>query len=114
MKGLGRAPVPQTAWIRPGAVTTVTLELPRIANLKAQGWFSGSNHVYMYFGGNLHNTPENLIFIASAEENDVIGEKVANKDNRIFDHQYFTGRPDKRSTAEHLLFFDEEYRLAFY
>jgi hypothetical protein len=82
--------------------------------MKAAGWFSGSNHIHMNYGGNLHNTPENLIFIASAEDNDVIGEKVANKDNRIFDHQYFTGKPDERSTAEHLLFFDEEYRPPFY
>ena len=45
----------------------------------------------MNYGGNLHNTPENLLFMAAGEDLDVVGEKIANKDNRIFDHQYFNG-----------------------
>src|SRR5688572_30884063 len=50
--------------------------------LKAAGWYSGSDHVHMNYGGNLRNTPENLMFMAEAEDLDVVGEKVANKDNR--------------------------------
>ena len=45
---------------------------------------------------------------------DVIGEKICNKDHRIFDHQFFTGKLDTHSTADRLLYFNEEYRPPFY
>ena len=41
----------------------------------------------MNYGGNLHDTPENLMMMARAEDLDVVGEKVCNKDHRIFDHR---------------------------
>jgi hypothetical protein len=45
----------------------------------------------------------------------VIGEKIANKDNRIFDHQFYNGAYDaERSTPERLLAWGEEYRPPFY
>ena len=113
-RGVEYAPVSKTLTISADAITTVELELTRKSNMKASGWYSGSDHVHMNYGGNLHNTPENLLFMASAEDLDVVGEKVANKDNRIFDHQFFTGKPDKRSTASRLLTFGEEYRPPFY
>ena len=83
-------------------------------NPNASGWYSGSDHIHMNYGGNLHNTPENLMMLAQAEWLNVIGEKVANKDHRIFDHQHFTGSPHKLSTATQLLSFGEEYRPPFY
>ena len=115
MKGFERFPVDRTVRIEDGRVATVEIELERLTNLKAQGWYSGSDHVHMNYGGNLHNTPENLLFMAAAEDLDVVGEKVANKDNRIFDHQYWTGGYDEaRSTDERLISFGEEYRPPFY
>ena len=86
-------PAAATASVAAGQVTEVTLELRRMADLEADGWYSGSNHVHMNYGGNLHNTPENLVFMAAAEDVHVIGQLVANKDNRILDYQYFTGAP---------------------
>ena len=65
----------------------------------------------MNYGGNLHNIPENLIFMAEAERLDVISELVANNslatsvDNRILDYQYFTGRLHPLSDHRHLLYF---------
>ena len=104
MKGFERSPVEKTVEVLPGRVTRVELALRRFTNLKAKGWYSGSDHVHMNYGGNLHNTPENLLFMAAAEDLDVIGEKIANKDNRIFDHQYYNGAYDrKRSTPDRLL-----------
>ena len=115
MKGFERTPVHSTAIIAEGRVTRLEVPIERFTNLKAKGWYSGSDHVHMNYGGNLHNTPENLIFMAAAEDLDVIGEKIANKDNRIFDHQFFSGAYDKaRSTPERLLSWGEEYRPPFY
>ena len=114
VRGIEYLPVTQEVEARAGAVTTVVLEPKRFADPNALGWYSGSDHVHMNYGGNLRNTPENLMLLARAEGLNMIGEKVANKDHRIFDHQHFTGKPHKLSTSKHLLTFGEEYRPPFY
>src|SRR5213594_1109549 len=52
--------------------------------------------------------------MAAAEDLDVIAALVANKDNRIFDYQYFTGDVHQISDGRRILFFNEEYRPPFY
>ena len=115
MKGFERTPVTTTVNVEAGQVTRIRLELERLTSMKARGWYSGSDHVHMNYGGNFHNTPENMLFMASAEDLDVVGDKIANKDNRIFDHQYFSGAYDEtRSTPERLISFGEEFRPPWY
>ncbi|MEX2261548.1 MAG: CehA/McbA family metallohydrolase [Bryobacteraceae bacterium] len=114
VKGMEYWPAVKEVEVRPGAVTAAELELRRMANPNAAGWYSGSDHIHMNYGGNLRNTPENLMMLARAEWLNVIGEKVANKDHRIFDHQHFTPAPHKLSTATQLLSFGQEYRPPFY
>ena len=43
----------------------------------------------MNYAGNLHNTLENLMMMSAAEDQDIVLEQIANKDNRILDHQFF-------------------------
>lgn len=93
---------------------SVTIKLKRMMDMADRGWYSGSNHVHMNYGGNLHNTPENLIFMAQAEDLNVLVELIANKDNRILDYQYFTGGLHPLSSREVLLYFNQEYRPPFY
>jgi Tol biopolymer transport system component len=113
-RGVEYEPVTTRVRVAAGSVATTTIDLRRAAHQKARGWWSGSDHVHMNYAGNLHNTPANLLMMARAEDLDVVGEKVANKDHRIFDHHHFTGAPDKLSSDRHLLKFDEEYRPPFY
>ncbi|MCC6291225.1 MAG: CehA/McbA family metallohydrolase [Bryobacterales bacterium] len=87
--------------------TAAEIRLKRIANPAASGWHSASTHVHMNYGGNLHNTPENLRFMADAEGMDAIMDLVANKDNRILDHQFFGRDTDT-------IHYGEEYRPPFY
>ena len=115
MKGFERYPVQQTAQIEPGAVASLKIDLKQFTDFNALGWYSGSDHVHMNYGGNLRNTPENLLFMAAAEDLDMVGEKIANKDNRIFDHHYYRGPVDKvLSTEERMLSWGQEYRPPFY
>jgi TolB protein len=114
VRGIEFQPAVREVEIRPETVTSVQLEPKRAANLNGAGWYSGSDHVHMNYGGNLRNTPEELMMLARAEWLNVVGEKVANKDHRIFDHQHFTGAPHKLSTNTQLLSFGEEYRPPFY
>jgi hypothetical protein len=70
----------------------------------------------MNYAGNLHNTLENLMMMSAAEDQDMVNEQVANKDNRVLDHQFFVpgGKPHPVSTPDRLLIVGQEYRPPFY
>ena len=114
VRGIEFTPATRRVTVTADRVTTVEIDLPRAANMSASGWWSGSDHVHMNYGGNLHNTPENLLFMARAEDLNVVGGKIANKDHRIFDRQQFTGQASELSDGAHIMKFDQEYRPPFY
>ncbi len=94
----------------------VSVHLEEISDLSDDGWYSGSTHVHMNYGGNLHNTLENLMMMSEAEDQDVVAEQVANKDNRILDHQFFVpgGGAHPLSRDDMVLVVGQEYRPPFY
>ena len=116
VKGFEFKPVSIRASIAENQVTNVDVDLEPIADLAAKGWYSGSTHVHMNYGGNLHNSLENLMMISEAEDQDVVLEQIANKDNRILDYQFFVpgGRSHPLSTKDRLLVVGQEYRPPFY
>jgi TolB protein len=116
VKGFEFYPDVATAQITANNTTTVTVALERMADMAAEGWYSASTHVHANYGGNLHNTIENLIMMSAAEDQDLVLEQVANKDNRVLDYQYFEpgGGPHSTSTPERLVVVGQEYRPPFY
>jgi dipeptidyl aminopeptidase/acylaminoacyl peptidase len=116
VKGFEFYPKVATAQIAANATTTVTVSLERMADMAAEGWYSASTHVHANYGGNLHNTIENLMMMSAAEDQDLVLEQVANKDNRVLDYQYFEpgGGPHSTSTAERMVVVGQEYRPPFY
>ena len=115
-KGFEFVPQESSVTIEPGEVTQVTVTLERMTDMAAKGWYSGSTHVHMNYGGNLHNTLENLMMMSEAEDQDVVNEQIANKDNRILDYQFFVkgGGPHPLSTEDRILVVGQEYRPPFY
>jgi TolB protein len=116
VKGFEYEPAKVTVQVTEGRTTTARVELRRAINLKARGWYSGSNHVHMNYAGNLHNTPENLFLMAAAEDADVMALQIANKDNRILDHWLFVpGQAEHPlSTRQRIMHVGQEYRPPFY
>ncbi|MDE2660300.1 MAG: CehA/McbA family metallohydrolase [Acidobacteriota bacterium] len=116
VRGFEYEPVRVSVEIGAGDVTELTLRLPRITDMAAKGWWSGSTHIHMNYAGNLHNTLENLMFMSAAEDQDVVLEQIANKDNRILDYQHFVpgGGAHPLSTDEMVLVVGQEYRPPFY
>ncbi|MBL8267246.1 CehA/McbA family metallohydrolase [Steroidobacter sp.] len=116
VKGFEYTPVKSTVQAVDGKVAQVELKLQPLTNLSARGWYNGSTHVHMNYAGNLHNTLPNLMMMSAAEDQDMVNEQVANKDNRILDYQHFIpgGQPHPISTPERLLIVGQEYRPAFY
>ncbi|MEX1196289.1 MAG: CehA/McbA family metallohydrolase [Pseudohongiellaceae bacterium] len=116
VRGFEYWPLAAEVEVEANEVTTVTIPLERVTDMAAKGWYSGSTHMHMNYGGNLHNTLENLIMMSSAEDQDVVNELVANKDNRVLDHQFFVpgGGAHPVSTPEQLVMVGQEYRPPFY
>ena len=118
VKGFEYWPTKEFIEVRRGTNRTVTLTVKPIVDLAARGWLNGSTHVHMNYGGNLRNTLQNLMFMSKAEDQEVVNELIANKDNRILDWQYFVPgggeHPVSKSDKNTLVIVGEEYRPPFY
>ena len=116
VKGFEYQPAKAVVDVKAGETIDVKIPLRRLNDLEAKGWRSGSNHVHMNYAGNLHNTPENMFMMAAAEDVDVIGLQIANKDNRILDYQHFVPGQAQHplSTGDRIMHVGQEYRPPFY
>lgn len=117
-KGFEYAPARAEVEISGAAPRDIRLALGRQSDSTARGWFNGSTHVHMNYGGTIHNTPEFLMLMARAQGMHIVSGLVANKDNRILDWQYFRkgggAHPASDLAARSLLLFGEENRPPFW
>ncbi|HXM39337.1 MAG TPA: CehA/McbA family metallohydrolase [Gemmatimonadales bacterium] len=86
--------------------------LERLADLPAQGWWSGDLHVHMNYGGAYRNTPRHLAFQARAEDLHVVENLIVNKEQRIPDIAYFRGDADPASGPGFLLMHAQEFHTS--
>jgi TolB protein len=118
VKGFEYWPATQEVLVKPGTTSQALLILKPMVDMAARGWMNGSTHVHMNYGGNLHNTLENLMMMSHAEDQDVVNELIANKDNRVLDWQYFVPgggeHPVSRKDSSLTVIVGEEYRPPFY
>ena len=118
VSGFEYQPASATVEVKPDKTTEVSLRPVRTATISQPGWWGGSTHVHMNYGGNLHNTPQNLLAMAHAEGLSLVMNLVANKDNRILDEDYFIPGGGEHPASLHdsktKLHFAEEYRPPFY
>ena len=90
------------------------VRLARLADLPGAGWWSGDLHVHMNYGGTYRNTPSHLRLQAEAEDLHLVENLVVNKESRIPDLAYWSGRLDPVSTPELLVKHDEEYHTSYW
>lgn len=100
--------------IPPLALTSRRIKLVRLANMAGAGWTSGDLHVHMNYGGHYRATPTTLAFQARAEGLNVIENLIVNKEDRVPDIGYFTGRPDPVSRPDLLIAHDQEFHTSFW
>jgi WD40 repeat protein len=93
-------------------LTARLVRLDRLVNLRTQGWTSGDLHVHMNYGGNYRATPATLAFQARAEGLNVVENLIVNKEDRIPDVSYFSGRLDPVSRPDLLIAHDQEYHTS--
>ncbi len=116
VKGFEYFPQKHSVDIKEGEVTQLSVELQQMTDMGAKGWYSASTHVHANYGGNLHNTLENLMMMSRSEDQDLVLEQVANKDNRILDYQFFVpgGGAHPVSEEDQIVVVGQEYRPPFY
>ncbi|HLF95044.1 MAG TPA: CehA/McbA family metallohydrolase, partial [Planctomycetota bacterium] len=74
------------------------------------------NHIHANYGyGAWYNTPATMRLQVEGEGLRVANFVVANSDtDGIFDREFFRGRPDPLSGAEHILYWNEEFRATLW
>ncbi len=96
------------------STASVRIRLERLTDLAARGWWSGDLHVHMNYAGHYRTDPLRLRAMAEAEDLHVVDNLIVNKEGRIPDLGYFTGRPDPVSTARTLILHDQEYHTSLW
>jgi TolB protein len=118
VRGFAYRPAAAEVDVAASGVTALVLRPEPLEGGVSKGWYAGSTHVHMNYGGNLHNTPENLLRMGRAEGLDAVMNLIANKDNRILDHQFFQAGGGEHAASYAVpdvkLHMGEEYRPPFY
>ena len=96
------------------SIVPVIVRLKRLANLPAAGWYSGDLHIHMNYGGSYRNTANRLAAQARAEDLHVVENLVVNKEGRIPDVAWFTGRDDTVSSRSTIVAHDQEYHTSYW
>ena len=113
-RGLEWAPVTRTVTVTAGATASERIRLERLADLPAQGWWSGDMHVHMNYGGHYRNDPARLRAQAEAEDLHVVEDLIVNKEQRVPDIATFRAELDPVSTAATLVKHDQEYHTSWW
>jgi len=99
-----------------GKPSELRVELERWTDPPARGWYDGENHIHANYGyGAWYNTPATMRLQIEGEGLRVANFVVANSDtDGVFDREFFRGRPDAVSSAEHVLYWNEEFRATLW
>lgn len=104
------------AEVAEGKKTELTVELERWADPQSRGWYGGENHIHANYGyGQWYSTPDEMRRMVEAEGLNVANFVVANSDtDGVFDREFFRGRPDPASSAQNVLYWNEEFRATLW
>jgi hypothetical protein len=98
--------------VKEGQTHEVTVQLERWVHMAKGGWYSGELHIHANYGyGSWFNTPETMRQQCVGEDLNVCNFMVANSDADVaYDRPFFRGGPDPLSTAENILYWNQEFR----
>jgi len=114
-RGLEQGIARLAADVEAGRETSVAVSLPSLDLPPAfADWKSADVHVHMNYGGIYRNTPANLVRQAEAEDLDMVFNLIVNKEQRVPDQRYFSGRADPASTPAVVLQHSQEFHTSFW
>ena len=113
-KGFEFIPEQREVTVQEDRPSSITVTLKRLDKARDKGWWDGANHFHMNYSGVYYNPPETMMFQGDAEDIHVLNNLICNKEQRIPDIAYFTGKPDRVSTKERILYHNQEYHPPFW
>lgn len=100
-----------TVEVEAGKTAELTVQLKRLTNLPAAGWFSGDGHIHMSYGGTLRMQPKEVLLMLQAEDLNAGNMVVANRFGAdVEDQAHFEGVSHRLSMPRHVMRWNEEYR----
>ncbi len=99
-----------------GQAASVQLELERWTDPPSRSWYSGESHIHANYGyGAWYNTPRTVRLQVEGEGLNLSNLVVANSDtDGVFDREHFRGEPDPVSSADTVLYWNEEFRATLW
>ena len=109
VQGFTTQEVVQKTTIRSGTTSNETIDLKRIWNPKANGWYAGDNHFHLNYGGTYRLDPEDIVPEIEGEGMDVAVPLLANLHNRFLQQDLWGWKRDKSP----IITFGQEVRSHF-
>jgi len=111
MKGFEYRPRAATVDVPAGATRTITLRLERLANLPADGWYSGDTHVHDLHQGRFGLSHQTFFDQLLSEDLHLTNALIHMDDSKIMGRwSDLTGKPSPLSTRDYVLQYAEEFR----
>jgi TolB protein len=111
LKGYEYRPGSATVDVPAGGVRSVSIRLERLADMPADGWYSGDTHVHDLHQGRFGLTHQTFFDQLVAEDLHVTNALIHMDDSKIMGRwDDLTGRPHPLSTRDYLLQYGEEFR----
>lgn len=111
MKGFEYQPRQVTIEVKAGVTTPVTMQLSRLVDAPARGWYSGDTHVHDLHQGEFGLSHETFFAHLRAEDLHVTNALIHMDGTRLMGRWAdLTGKPHPLSTADYILQYGEEFR----
>ncbi len=110
VQGIVTPEVTQRVKVEAGTTVTVDIELDRLWDAKAAGWYSGDHHFHLNYGGPLLLDPEDLYPDMEGEDLDVAIPLLANLHNRFLQQDLWGWEKDQNGR---MVRFGQEIRSHF-
>jgi len=92
-----------------GAPIKVTVK--RQLHWQGNGWWSGEDHIHANYAGPYYLRPADAMAMAEAEDLNISNLLAANAEGeRVYDREFFEGRPNQLSKSQYILYWNEEFR----
>lgn len=114
MRGFNHRLEQRKVSVNAGETKSLTVHVTPLAGDFLRDWTSGDLHAHMNYGGTYRNTPQHLLEQADAEDLPIVENLVVNKEQRVPDISYFSSTADSASTAEHQVFYGQEFHTSFW
>jgi len=115
-RGIEYHPARSELEVREGQLASAVLELERWTDPASRSWYSGESHIHANYGyGAWYNTPATIRLQVEGEGLNASNLVAANSDSDgVFDREFFRGEPDPISSADTVLYWNQEFRATLW